>query len=87
MNRLAWYHHLRSGLNPMPASHAWTQALIYDGKALNDPYFSPVAGDPLQRLDRLVIANYAYGVSGLWNAHCKHSPLALLMAKRHFPLR
>lgn len=31
MNRTAWYHHLRSGLNPMKASHAWTQALIYQG--------------------------------------------------------
>ena len=61
MNRLEWYRHLRKGWEPMRASLAWTQALVYEGKELGDVYFLRPNGDPWDAITKLTIAAYARG--------------------------
>lgn len=83
MTRLSWYRHLRSGFSPMPASHAWLQALIYEGKELDDPYFSGAIGEPLQRIDRLVMLNHIRAACDFWKSQVEPRPfIDLLRAKR-----
>lgn len=64
----------------MPASHAWLQALIYEGKELDDPYFSNPARVFLDCLSPLVVANYAQAV---WDfKHHQPTFREFLLAKR-----
>jgi hypothetical protein len=63
MDRMQWYRRLRAGWDPMKASHAWTQALIYDGKELSDVYSLGKNGDPIECLTRITISSYARGAA------------------------
>jgi hypothetical protein len=78
MNRLEWYRHLRKGWEPMKASHAWTQALVYDGKDLGDVYFLLPNGDPMECLTRITLANYRQGA---WESLIYNNPFPSLLAK------
>lgn len=79
MTRLDWYRHLRKGWEPMKASHAWTQALAYEGKELGDVYFLRPNGDPLETVTKLTIANYA---NASFKNLVEHGSFARLLAGR-----
>lgn len=57
-NHLQWYRHLRQGWEPMKASHAWTQALVYEGKTLADVYVIRPDGSPWEVVTKLTLENY-----------------------------
>lgn len=62
MSRLEWYRYLRSGWEPMAARLAWTQALLNEGTTIDEWEVRPQFD--FNKIDRLVIANYA---AGEWN--------------------
>lgn len=79
MTRLEWYCHLRTGWEPMRASHAWTQALIYEGKALGDVYFLRPNGDPLTAVTKLTIAAYKQAA---WQSLSESLPFSEFIVRR-----
>jgi transposase len=77
MSRIDWFRYLRSGLEPMAARFAWTQALLNEGMTLEE-WNARTAFDA-DKIDRLVIANYA---AGKWDQmRARPSFMRMLMGK------